>query len=118
MKFGTMQSVLKCDIGEVFHRAAALGYHSVELDWNSPADALPGGDSAPLALLPEARPFRTASGTGFRTESAPADGELSARLKPLLAADRNNEAERLWLAAGAEPPVAVWQSGGIGRCWQ
>ena len=61
------------------------------------ADALPGGDSAPLPLLPEARPFRTASSTGFRTESAPADGELSARLKPLLAADRNDEAERLWL---------------------
>ena len=61
------------------------------------ADALPGGDSAPLPLLPEARPFRTASGTGFRTESAPADGEFSARLKPLLAADRNGEAERLWL---------------------
>ena len=47
MKFGTMQSVLKCDIGEVFHRAAALGYHSVELDWNSPADALPGGRMSP-----------------------------------------------------------------------
>ena len=71
------------------------------------ADALPGGDSAPLPLLPEARPFRTASGTGFRTESAPADGELSARLKPLLAADRNDEAERLWLAqAQALSPFA------------
>ena len=65
------------------------------------------GDSAPLPLLPEARPFRTASGTGFRTESAPADGELSARLKPLLAADRNDEAERLWLAqAQALSPFA------------
>ena len=71
------------------------------------ADALPGGDSAPLPLLPEARPFRTANGTGFRTESAPADGELSARLKPLLAADRNDEAERLWLAqAPALSPFA------------
>jgi len=71
------------------------------------ADALPGGDSAPLPLLPEARPFRTASSTGFRTESAPADGELSARLKPLLAADRNDEAERLWLAqAQALSPFA------------
>lgn len=71
------------------------------------ADALPGGDSAPLPLLPEARPFRTASSTGFRTESAPADGELSARLKPLLAADRNDEAERLWLAqAPALSPFA------------
>jgi sugar phosphate isomerase/epimerase len=47
MHFGTMQSVLKCDIGEVFHRAAALGYSSVELDWNSPADALPGGRMSP-----------------------------------------------------------------------
>ena len=71
------------------------------------ADALPGGDSAPLPLLPEARPFRTASSTGFRTESAPADGELSARLKPLLTADRNDEAERLWLAqAQALSPFA------------
>ncbi len=71
------------------------------------ADALPGGDSAPLPLLPEARPFRTASSTGFRTEPAPADGELSARLKPLLAADRNDEAERLWLAqAQALSPFA------------
>ena len=71
------------------------------------ADALPGGDSAPLPLLPEARPFRTANGTGFRRESAPADGELSARLKPLLAADRNDEAERLWLAqAPALSPFA------------
>lgn len=62
------------------------------------AEALPGADAAPLPLLPEARPFRTASGSGFRTESLPADGELAARLKPLLAADRNDEAERLWLA--------------------
>ena len=47
MHFGTMQSVLKCDIGEVFHRAASLGYTSVELDWNTPADALPGGRMSP-----------------------------------------------------------------------
>ena len=62
------------------------------------AEALPGADAAPLPLLPEARPFRTASASGFRTTSLPADGELAARLKPLLAADRNDEAERLWLA--------------------
>jgi soluble lytic murein transglycosylase-like protein len=61
------------------------------------ADALPGADAAPLPLLPEIRSFRTISAAGFRTESLPADGEFSARLKPLLAADRNDEAERLWL---------------------
>lgn len=65
------------------------------------AEALPGADTAPLPLLPEARPFRTASGPGFRTEGLPADAELVARLKPLLAADRNDEAERLWLAQAA-----------------
>ncbi|WP_207789945.1 lytic transglycosylase domain-containing protein, partial [Sandarakinorhabdus oryzae] len=62
------------------------------------AEALPGADTSPLPLLPEARPFKTASGPGFRTASLPADSELAARLKPLLAADRNDEAERLWLA--------------------
>jgi soluble lytic murein transglycosylase-like protein len=61
------------------------------------ADALPGADEAPLPLLPEVRPFRTASAASFRTESLPADGALAAQLKPLLAADRNDEAERLWL---------------------
>lgn len=66
------------------------------------AEAMPGADAAPLPLLPEARPFRTATSSGsspvFRIETAPADGEFTARLKPLLAADRNDEAERLWLA--------------------
>lgn len=61
------------------------------------ADGMPGADSAPLPLLPEARPFRTAAAP-IRIEGLPADGDLSARLKPLLAADRNDEAERLWLA--------------------
>ena len=62
------------------------------------AEAMPGADAAPLPLLPESRPFRTATAAGFRTASLPADGELATRLKPLLAADRNDEAERLWLA--------------------
>ncbi len=71
------------------------------------AEALPGADAAPLPLLPEVRPFRTASAAGFRTESLPADADLAARLKPLLAADRNDEAERLWLAqASALSPFA------------
>ncbi len=61
------------------------------------ADGMPGADSAPLPLLPEVRPFRTAAAP-VRIEGLPADGDLSARLKPLLAADRNDEAERLWLA--------------------
>ena len=62
------------------------------------ADAMPGADAAPLPLLPEARTFRATAAPSFRTTSLPADDELTARLKPLLAADRNDEAERLWLA--------------------
>ncbi|MEI6485128.1 MAG: transglycosylase SLT domain-containing protein [Sphingomonadales bacterium] len=61
------------------------------------ADGLPGADSAPLPLLPEVRPFRTAVAAP-RFDTLPQDGDLTARLKPLLAADRNEEAERLWLA--------------------
>ena len=66
------------------------------------AAAMPGADTAPLPLLPEARPFRTASaGPGYRFEPGPADGGVAARLKPLLAADRNDEAERIWLTEAA-----------------
>lgn len=47
MNYGTMQNVLNADIGAVCHQAAALGYTSVELDWNNAADALPGGRMSP-----------------------------------------------------------------------
>lgn len=71
------------------------------------AASLPGADAAPLPLLPEARPFRQASLPGFTMQPGPADSDLAARLKPLLAADRNDEAERLWLAqAPALSPLA------------
>jgi soluble lytic murein transglycosylase-like protein len=65
------------------------------------AAALPGADAAPLPLLPEARPFRTASAPGFSVTAGPGDAGIGARLKPLLAADRNDEAERIWLAEAA-----------------
>lgn len=47
MQFGTMQNVINEPIGSVFYRAAQLGFASVELDWNRPEDALPGGDLGP-----------------------------------------------------------------------
>ena len=47
MHYGTMQSVLKADIGATCQLAASLGYQSVELDWNAAADALPGGRMSP-----------------------------------------------------------------------
>jgi soluble lytic murein transglycosylase-like protein len=65
------------------------------------ASAMPGADSAPLPLLPEARPFRTASGPGFSITASPGDAGIGARLKPLLGADRNDEAERVWLSEAA-----------------
>ena len=46
MKFGTLQSVLEATLDDVFPIAAKLGFDGVELDWNDPADAQPGG---PLA---------------------------------------------------------------------
>lgn len=66
------------------------------------AAALPAADSAPMPLLPEARPFRTASAPGYTVERGPGDADLANRLKPLLAADRNDEAERLWLAGSGQ----------------
>jgi soluble lytic murein transglycosylase len=70
------------------------------------ASAMPGADAAPLPLLPETRPFRTASASGFGVSAGPnaagsGDADIGARLKPLLAADRNDEAERIWLAEAA-----------------
>jgi L-ribulose-5-phosphate 3-epimerase len=47
MHFGTMQNVINESVGGVFHRAAQLGFASVELDWNRPEDALPGGTLSP-----------------------------------------------------------------------
>ena len=65
------------------------------------ASRLPAADAAPLPLLPEARPFRAVSLPRYTVAPGPADGGISARLKPLLAADRNDEAERIWLAEAA-----------------
>ena len=65
------------------------------------AASLPGADAAPLPMLPEARPFRTASAPGFSVSQGAGDATIGARLKPLLAADRNDEAERIWLAEAA-----------------
>lgn len=71
------------------------------------AEAMPGADAAPLPLLPEAHAFRPASVPGYTVERAAGDTDLADRLKPLLAADRNDEAERLWLAqAGILSPWA------------
>ncbi len=63
------------------------------------AARLPGADSAPLPLLPTPRPFRTASYVSQRTEAGPADLAIAASLKPLLAANRNAEAESQWRAS-------------------
>ncbi len=65
------------------------------------AAALPSADAAPLPLLPEVRPFRAASAPGYAVTPGPGDGDIGARLKPLLAADRNAEAERIWLTEAA-----------------
>lgn len=66
------------------------------------AEAMPGADAAPLPLLPDVRPYRTASAPGYSVERGPGDATLGPRLTPLLAADRNDEAERLWLAGAAQ----------------
>jgi soluble lytic murein transglycosylase-like protein len=65
------------------------------------AASLPGADAAPLPLLPDVRPIRTAAAAGYAIAAGPDDAALAARLRPLLAADRNAEAERLWLAEAA-----------------
>ena len=61
------------------------------------AEAMPGTDAAPLPLLPLVRAVRPASAPGFTLAAGPVDGDIGSRLKPLLAADRNDEAERIWL---------------------
>ncbi len=63
------------------------------------AARLPGADAAPLPLLPVPRPFRTASYQVQRPELTAGDASLASALKPLLAADRNAEAESRWQAA-------------------
>jgi len=66
------------------------------------AAAMPGADAAPLPLLPDVRPLRSASALGYSVERGPGDADIGTRLKPLLAADRNDEAERLWLAGAGQ----------------
>jgi sugar phosphate isomerase/epimerase len=47
MQIGTMQNVINEPIGSVFSQAKALGFASVELDWNEPGQAAPGGTFSP-----------------------------------------------------------------------
>jgi L-ribulose-5-phosphate 3-epimerase len=47
MKYGTLQNVLQASLDDVFPLAARLGFDGVELDWNDPADAAPGGPLGP-----------------------------------------------------------------------
>jgi soluble lytic murein transglycosylase-like protein len=68
------------------------------------------GDAGPIPALPSMRPLRYVSVNpplAFRSESISADAGAADALKPLLAADRNTEAERAW--SGAE---ATLSSGG------
>ncbi len=65
------------------------------------AEAMPAADSAPLPLLPDVRAVRPANAAGYTLASGPLDADMAARLKPLLAADRNEEAERIWLGEAA-----------------
>ena len=61
------------------------------------AARLPALDGSPLPTLPLARPFRSAAYVP-RPEAGPADLLLGATVKPLLAADRNAEAQDRWRA--------------------
>ncbi|MFN5677024.1 MAG: sugar phosphate isomerase/epimerase family protein [Roseiflexaceae bacterium] len=47
MQIGTLQNVLNEPLGSSFVQAARLGFDCIELDWNAPADALPGGVMSP-----------------------------------------------------------------------
>jgi L-ribulose-5-phosphate 3-epimerase len=47
MKFGTLQGVLGEPLETVFGTAARLGFEGVELDWNSPGDAVGEGKFGP-----------------------------------------------------------------------
>ncbi len=66
------------------------------------ASRLPGADSAPLPLLPSVRPFSTASYARQRIEAGPIDVQTAGIVKPLLAADRNAEAEAQWRAVSSQ----------------
>lgn len=62
------------------------------------AARMPAPDAAPLPTLALARPFRTATYSA-RADVSPFDANFAASLKPLVAADRNAEAEDRWRAA-------------------
>ncbi len=69
---------------------------------------MPGRDANPLPVLPGARPLRFVRFNpplSPPSETGRADAAAAAALKPLLAADRNAEAESLWreAQAGLEP---------------
>ncbi len=71
------------------------------------AAKMPGADTAPLPLLPTLRAFRTAGYSTSRPDAGPADASTIATLKPLLAVDRNADAESRWRdAAGSLSPAA------------
>lgn len=66
------------------------------------AARMPGADSAPLPLLPSVRPFRTVSYTRQHLEARPIDTDAANIIKPLLAADRNAEAEAQWRSVSGQ----------------
>lgn len=47
MQIGTLQNVLNEPLGSSFVQAARLGFDCIELDWNTPSDALAGGVMSP-----------------------------------------------------------------------
>ena len=81
------------------------------------AERLPALDAAPLPLLPAQKPLRQVSyRPALNVQSAgdtpaPADAATIAALKPLLAADRNADAEQRFRAVGSSlsaPVRAEW----------
>lgn len=71
------------------------------------AARMPGGDTTPLPLMPNVRPFRTASYTTSQPDAGPQDAGTGNAIKAYLAADRNADAEQRWLSdAGSLSPGA------------
>jgi soluble lytic murein transglycosylase-like protein len=64
------------------------------------AAKMPAPDSSPLPALAWARPFRTVT-YATRADIGPTDASFIAAVKPLLAAERNSEAEAHWRALEA-----------------
>lgn len=70
------------------------------------AAKMPGGDEAPLPVLPTVKPFRKASVTVEAADARSVDIATGAAIKALLTANRNAEAESRWQAdAGSLSPL-------------